>query len=69
MEDVHKICVDFDFEEDKIDEYLKCFEIDEKYKGIPAYEWHQTKTREQKAQERKKKLLEAERQKRQERKL
>ncbi len=53
MEDVHKICVDFDFEEDKIDDYLKTFEVEEKYKGIPAYEWHQTKTREQKAHERK----------------
>lgn len=40
MEDVHNLCVEFDFEEDKIDEYLKCYEQDEKYKGIPAYEWH-----------------------------
>ena len=64
MEDVHKICVDFDFEEDKIDEYIREFEIEEKYKGIPAYEWHETKTREQKAQERKMKSLEELRQRR-----
>jgi hypothetical protein len=61
---VHQLCIDFDFEEEKIDEYLKVFEIDDKYKGIPAYEWHETKTKEEKAQERRKKLLEAERKKR-----
>lgn len=66
---MHKICVDFDFEEEKIDEYFKMFEVDEKYKGIPAYEWHETKTKEEKAQERRKKLLEAERKKRQEERL
>lgn len=64
MEDVHKICVDFDFEEDKIDEYLRAFDIEEKYKGIPAYEWHETKTREQKASERKMKQLDELRQRR-----
>jgi hypothetical protein len=37
MEDIEKICTDFDFEEDKIDEYLRFFEIDEKYKDLPAY--------------------------------
>lgn len=58
MDEVAKICIDFDFEEEKIDDYLKCFEVDEKYKGIPAYEWHETKTREQKTQERRKKFLE-----------
>ena len=66
---MHKICVDFDFDEEKIDEYLKVFEIDEKYKGIPAFEWHQTKTKEEKAHDRRKKLLEAERKKRQEERL
>ncbi len=55
------ICVDFDFDEEKIDEYLKFFDIDEKYKGIPAFEWHETKTKEQKAHERKKKLMEEQR--------
>jgi len=46
MEDVQNICVDFDFEEEKIDEYLNTFIVAEKYKGIPAFEWHETKTRE-----------------------
>jgi hypothetical protein len=43
---VQKICVDFEFDEDKIEDYLKTYAIEEKYKGIPAFEWHQTKTRE-----------------------
>ena len=58
---MHKICVDFDFDDEKISEYLKYLEIDDKYKGIPAYEWQQTLTREQKANERRKKHWEAER--------
>ncbi len=65
---MHKICVDFDFDEEKIDEYLKLFEIEEKYKDIPAYEWQTTKTKEQKAMERRKKLLDATRARRQEEK-
>ena len=66
MEDVQRICVDFDYEEDKIDDYLRTFEVEEKYKGIPAYEWHETKSREQKAHERKLQRLEAERKQRRE---
>lgn len=58
---MHKICVDFDFDEDKIEDYLKVYSVEEKYKGIPAYEWQQTKTREQKAHEKKKAKLEEER--------
>lgn len=58
---MQKICIDFDFDEDKIDDYLKVYSIEEKYKGIPAFEWHQTKTREQKAHEKKKLRLEEER--------
>jgi hypothetical protein len=45
-DEVQKICVDFEFEEDKIDEYLKCLEVDDKYKGITAYEWQTTQTKE-----------------------
>jgi len=37
--ELHKLCVDFEFEEEKIDEYLKCLEIEEKYRGLPAFEW------------------------------
>lgn len=66
MEDVSQICIDFDFDEEKIEEYLKMFEMEEKYKNIPAYEWQQTKTREQKAHERKMKTLDVLREKRRE---
>ena len=45
-EELTKICVDFEFEEEKIDEYLKCLEIDEKYRGIAAFEWQQTQSKE-----------------------
>ena len=62
---MQKICVDFEFDEDKIEDYLKTYAIEEKYKGIPAFEWHQTKTREQKAHERKKAKLDEERKQRQ----
>ncbi len=54
-EELRKICIDFEFEEEKIDEYLNCLEVDKKYKGIEAFEWHQTKTKEQKLHERKQK--------------
>ena len=37
--EVEEILRDFDFEEAKIDEYLSCLEIDEKYRGLPAFEW------------------------------
>jgi hypothetical protein len=47
-EEVRKICIEFEFDNDKITEYLKFLEIDDKYKGIKAYEWNETKTREQK---------------------
>jgi hypothetical protein len=58
MEDVQQICIDFEFDEDKIDEYLRFFEVEDKYKDIPAYEWHETKTKEEKGLERRRKLLE-----------
>ena len=63
-EELTKICVDFEFEEAKIDEYLKCLEIDEKYKGIAAFEWQQTLSKDQKLHERKQKQLQAERERR-----
>jgi len=37
MEEIKQVCKDFDFDEEKIDEYLRFFQIDEKYKDIPAY--------------------------------
>eukprot|EP00350_Pseudokeronopsis_sp_OXSARD2_P005199 CAMPEP_0170545406 /NCGR_PEP_ID=MMETSP0211-20121228/3807_1 /TAXON_ID=311385 /ORGANISM="Pseudokeronopsis sp., Strain OXSARD2" /LENGTH=67 /DNA_ID=CAMNT_0010849303 /DNA_START=298 /DNA_END=501 /DNA_ORIENTATION=+ len=57
MEEVQRICIDFKFEEDKVDEYLKLFDIEQKYKNLPAFEWHSTKTKEEKNMARKKKLL------------
>lgn len=36
-DELKKICIDFEFEEEKIDEYLKCLEVEEKYKDLPAY--------------------------------
>jgi len=54
---VRKICIEFEYEEDKIDEYLRFYIIEDKYKGIPAYEWHQTVTSEQKSANRRIKLL------------
>jgi hypothetical protein len=45
-EELEKICRDFDFESDKINEYLACLEVDEKYRGLPAFEWQQTQTKE-----------------------
>lgn len=45
-EELEKICRDFDFESDKINEYLACLETDEKYRGLPAFEWQQTQTKE-----------------------
>lgn len=51
-EELQKICVDFGFDDEKITEYLKCLEVDEKYKGIAAFEWQQTMTKEQKTHER-----------------
>jgi hypothetical protein len=56
---VKQVCIDFDFEEEKIDDYLHHLEQDEKYKNLPAFDWHTTMTKEQKAHERKRKLLEA----------
>jgi hypothetical protein len=40
---------------------LKIYQTGEKYKGLAAYEWQVTETRDQRAYERKKKLVEAER--------
>jgi len=39
LEDVEKICIDFDFNDEAIEKYLTVFEADEKYKNLPAYEW------------------------------
>jgi hypothetical protein len=36
-EEVRKICVEFEFEEEKIDEYLRFYDIEEKYKDVAAF--------------------------------
>ncbi len=36
-EEVRKICIDFQFDQAKIDEYLSCYEIEEKYKDLEAF--------------------------------
>jgi hypothetical protein len=33
------VCIDFDFEASKVDEYIESLKTNEKYKGIAAYEW------------------------------
>ena len=35
--EVRRICVEFEFEEDKIDTYLNYYIIDDKYKDVPAF--------------------------------
>ncbi len=62
-EEVRKICVDFEFDEDKINEYLRFFDIDEKYRDIEAYQWNTTQTKAEKDKQRAFKKLEAERRK------
>lgn len=46
MEDIKQHCIDYEFDEDKIREYIKCHEVGEKYKDLPAFQWQETKTRE-----------------------
>jgi hypothetical protein len=36
---VARICLDYDFDDEKIEQYFKCFEVDKKYQGIAAFEW------------------------------
>jgi hypothetical protein len=46
---------------DKINQYLSCYEIEEKYRDVAAFQWQMTVTREQKLHDRKLKAMEAER--------
>jgi hypothetical protein len=52
-EEIKKVCSDFDFDRAKIDEYLKSYDVDDKYRNLPAFQWQETITREQKLQQRK----------------
>lgn len=68
-EEVKKICVEFEFDEDKIDEYLRVYDIEDKYKDVAAYQWQVTVTSEQKVSIRRKKLFETERKRLNEKRL
>lgn len=37
QEELQRICVDFDFDDEKISEYLQCLEIDDKYRDVAGY--------------------------------
>ncbi len=63
-EEIRRVCIEFEFEEERIDAYIKCYSIEEKYKDVAAFQWQETLTREQKAHNRRLKLLEVERQRR-----
>lgn len=41
---------------------MKTYELEDKYKGLEEYEWNTTQTRKDKEEERKRKALQAERQ-------
>jgi hypothetical protein len=62
-DEVRKICIEFEFNSEQIDEYLAVYDIEEKFKGIKAYEWNQTITQEEKNMIRRKKLMESKRKK------
>jgi len=61
QEELQRICVDFDFDDEKISEYLQCLEIDDKYRDVAGYQWQETKSKEQKANEKKMKRLQEQR--------
>lgn len=47
-DEVRKICVEFEFDDEKIHAYLSAYEIEDKYKDVEAYQWNLTQTRSQK---------------------
>ena len=60
-DELHRICVDFDFDSTKIDMYLQCLEVDEKYRDVAGYQWQETKSKDQKLNDKKMKKLQAQR--------
>lgn len=52
-EQVVRICVDLDFDEAKINNTLRSYETDSKYKGLDAYEWSTAMSRADKKAEKK----------------
>lgn len=65
-DEVRKVCIEFEFDDERIKQYLAAYEIEDKYKGVEAYQWNETLTREQKDHKRRQRLAEAERKKRNE---
>jgi hypothetical protein len=59
-DEISKLCIAFDFDLAQIDEYLKSYDVEDKYKDVPAFQWQETVTREQKLQQRKLKAEQAE---------
>ena len=41
-EEVRKICIEFEFDNEKIERYFAAFIIEDKYKDIEAYQWNIT---------------------------
>lgn len=68
-DEVRRICIDFEFDAERVEEYLAVYAVEEKYKGIDAFQWQETVTVEQKNQMRRKKKMESERKKRNETRL
>ncbi len=55
------MCVEYSFDLEKIDEYLRCYEVDKKYEDVAAFQWQMTVTRQEKNLQRRLRLMEAER--------
>jgi hypothetical protein len=39
-EEVRKVCIEFEFDDERIKNYLAAYEIEDKYKGVEAYQWN-----------------------------
>jgi len=51
-EQVVRTCLDFNFDATKINQYLKTYETEERYKGMEEYEWNTIQSRKDKEDER-----------------
>lgn len=47
-----RTCLDFNFDATKINQYLKTYETEERYKGMEEYEWNTIQSRKDKEDER-----------------
>lgn len=55
--EVAAVCVDFDFDQPKIQEHLNFYLTDKKYQGLSDFEWNRTQTLEEKNRQRRRKLI------------